>query len=376
MIPVNELSFEGNERRYLEECIVSGWVSSEGPFVDRFEKEYSSFIGRAHGIAVCNGTAALETALYALGIGAGDEVIMPSFTIISCALACLRLGAIPVLVDIEPEIWTMAVERIEEKITTRTKAIMAVHIFGNAVDMDKVLELARKHNLKVVEDIAEAQGSQYFSNERGSQWRACGALGDIAATSFYANKIITTGEGGMVLTDNDEYARKARDYRNLCFGKEKRFTHEEIGYNFRMSNLQAALGVARLEQVVNFMRIKAQLGEYYKKKLSGISRLKFMTSRSYTKLTYWVYALTLTPESGMTAEELMRRLEARRIGTRPFFQGLHTQPALKRLGLFGREEYLHTENAYTYGLYLPSGLALTEPKIDKVVEALKEALES
>jgi len=374
MIPINELSFTGNEAKYLKECIETGWISSEGPFVRRFEEGFASFLGLKHGIAVSNGTAALETALFALGVKAGDEVIMPSFTIISCAIACIRLGAKPVLVDIEPDTCTIDVLRIKAKITKKTKVIMPVHIYGHPVDMDGVLKLARDYKLKILEDFAEAQGTQYYSKYAGGKWLKCGSIGDIAATSFYANKVITSGEGGMVLTNNQEYERRARAYRNLCFGEKERFNHADLGYNFRMTNMQAAVGVARLEQIEKFIKIKRKLAEYYKSRLSEIKQVRFLTEKYYAKSVYWVYAIELKPEAGMQAKELMKRLGAYKIGTRPFFKGMHKQPALIKLRLFKGQRYPNADLAYQYGLYLPSGLALTERQVDKVTESLKLAL--
>lgn len=374
MIPINELYFTGNEAKYLKECVKTGWISSAGPFVRRFEEGFASFLGIKHGVAVCNGTAALETALFALGIKAGDEVIMPSFTIISCAIACIRMGAKPVLVDIEPDMCTIDVSRIKTKITVKTKVIMPVHIYGHPVNMDEILKLAHDHKLKVLEDNAEAQGAQYYSKYAGGKWLKCGAIGDISATSFYANKIVTTGEGGMVLTNNKEYARRAIAYRNLCFGEKERFNHSDIGYNFRMSNLQAAVGVARLEQIEKFIKTKRKLAEYYKNRLSEIKQIVFMSERSYAKSVYWVYAIKLKPGVGMDAAKLMKKLNEYKIETRPFFKGINKQPAFIKMGLFKDEKYPNTELAYKYGLYLPSGLALTEKQIDRVVESLKSAL--
>lgn len=374
MIPVNEFSLSGNEAKYLKECIDTGWISSEGPFVRRFEAGLASFKGLKYGVAVCNGTAALETALFALGIRDGDEVIMPSFTIISCAIACLRLGAKPVLVDIEPETCTMDVDQIEKRITAKTKAIMPVHIYGHPVHMDKVLDLAEKHDLRILEDMAEAQSGQYYSKKKGGKWLQCGSMGDVAATSFYANKLITTGEGGMVLTNNEEYARRAKLYRNLYFGDEERFNHAEAGYNFRMSNLQAAIGVARIEQINKFIETKKRLADCYKKHLADIKNITFMTEKSYARSGYWVYAIQIKPGAGMDAKELMMRLKKNKIETRPFFKGMHTQPVFTRRGLFKGEKYPNTDAAYKYGLYLPSGLALTEGQVDEVAGALKMEL--
>lgn len=373
-IPVNEPLLDGNEKKYLNECIDTGWISSEGPFVKRFEESFAAFTGVRHGVAVCNGTAALETALYALGVGKDDEVIMSSFTIISCAIACLRLGAKPVLVDIEPDAWTMDVSQIESKITSKTKVIMAVHIYGHPVQMDEIFRLSEKYGLKILEDAAEVHGAEYYSEHKGGKWLRCGSMGDAAATSFYANKIVTTGEGGMVLTDDENYAERARSYRNLCFRTEKRFYHTELGYNFRITNLQAAVGLAQIEQIERFIGIKIRLGEYYRERFSDIRGLRFMPVKEYAKSVYWMYSVELAPAQGITAEEMMARLKKHGIATRPFFRGLHDQPVLHEMGLFQGERYPKTDLAYQYGFYLPSGLTLTEKDIDKVVAAVTEEL--
>jgi perosamine synthetase len=247
MIPVFETVFLGNERRYLEECIETRWISSEGPFVRRFEQAMAERFEMSEGVAVNSGTAALETALYALDLPAGSEVIMPSLTIFSCPLVCLRLGLVPVLVDIDPVTWTMDPALIEAKITSRTRAIMVVHLFGNPAEMDPILDIARRHRLHVVEDFAEAHGATYQGPAGSSQ--PCGGIGDISATSFYANKLISCGEGGMVLCREPHRAERARRYRNLGFGSERNFIHEDVAANFRLTNLQAAVGLAQLEEL-------------------------------------------------------------------------------------------------------------------------------
>jgi len=367
MIPVNQPKLDGREKELLADCIRSGWISSDGPFVTEFERKFSDYIGTKHGVAVCNGTAALETALFAAGIGKGDEVIMPSFTIISCALAAVRLGAIPVLVDAEPQTWNMDVSQIESRISRKTKAIMPVHIYGHPVDMGLLLEIARKHKLVVVEDAAEAHGAEY----KGCK---CGALGHISAWSFYANKIITTGEGGMVLTSNPEMAKRAQYYRNLYFRAEKRFYHTDLGYNFRMTNLQAAVGVAQMERIEKFVRIKRRLGEYYRNCLIKFKGIKTQTEKPWAKMVYWMYCIELDKSLGLKARDIMDGLAKKGIATRPFFIGLHQQPALRKLGLFKREKYPVTERISRQGLYLPSGLAITKKQIDQVVAALAEIM--
>jgi perosamine synthetase len=332
-----------------------------------FEKQFASYVGTDWGIAVCNGTAALETALFAAGVSEGDEVIMPSFTIISCALAAIRLGAIPVLVDVEPETWNMDVEQIESRITSKTKAIMAVHIYGHPVDMDPLLVIAQKRDLIVIEDAAEAHGAEY-------KGKICGSLGHISAFSFYANKIITTGEGGMVLTSDKQMAERAGSYRNLCFQPGKRFFHTELGYNFRMTNLQAALGVAQMEQINDFISIKRRLGAYYHEQLATIDGIKTQVEKSWAKIVYWMYCIELDQSLEVNADEMMMQLRQKGIGTRPFFLGLHKQPALHELGLFKGEQYPVTERISNLGLYLPSGLTLTESQIDEVVSKVKAIL--
>ena len=264
MIPVNEPLLNGNEKKYLLECIETGWISSEGPFIKQFEKKFSDRVERKHGIAVTNGTAALDAAVEALGIGSGDEVIMPTFTIISCIGQIIRSGATPVLVDSDAETWNMDVTQIEAKITTRTKAIMIVHIYGLPVDMDPVLEIAKRHGLKVIEDAAQMIGQTY----RGEP---CGSFGDISTFSFYPNKHITTGEGGMVVTNDDQLSEDCCSLRNLCFQPEKRFVHERLGWNLRMTNMQAALGLAQLEQLEEVVERKRHMGNLYNELLSGLS---------------------------------------------------------------------------------------------------------
>lgn len=373
MIPVNEPLFEGNEKKYLAECIDSGWISSEGPFVRRFEEEFADYVGTSYGCAVANGTAALEVALYSLGVGPGVEVIMPSFTIMSCAVACLRLGGIPVLVDIEPETWCMDVAQIEAVITPKTKVIMPVHIYGHPVDMDPLLALREKYGLFILEDASEVHGAEYYSSRSGA-WRKCGSIGDMATFSFYANKIISTGEGGMVLSNNEQLMERCRNYRNLCFGKSERFLHDDLGYNFRMSNLQAAVGLAQLEQIDRFIEIKRFWGCYYAEALKLCHGLRFMPVKPWAKSVYWMYAVELRPESGYVANALMEKLKEKGIATRPFFRGLHSMPILAGKIICRPQEYPATDFAYKYGFYLPSGLALTKEQADTVILNLLKIL--
>jgi perosamine synthetase len=367
-VPVNEPILTGNEKKYLAECIDSGWISSEGPFVARLEQSLAERVGRKHGIAVCNGSAALEVALAALGVGRGDEVILPSFTIISCAAAVIRTGATPIVVDADPLTWNLDPNEIETKITARTKALMPVHTYGLPVDMDPVLSMGRKHQLLVIEDAAEVIGQTY----RG---KMCGSFGDISAFSFYPNKHVTTGEGGMLLTDSDEVAGKCRGLRNLCFGKERRFVHESLGWNFRMSNLQAAIGVAQVERLAETVRRKREIGARYQAVLSSCCLLDLpLPSTNFAENIYWVFGVVLRDEVPFDAEEAMAKLQKLGVGTRPFFWPMHQQPVFRRMGLFESESCPHAERLARRGFYLPSGAALTNDQIDHCAAALLQVL--
>ena len=328
MIPVNRPLLDGNEKKYLAECIETGWISSEGPFVKKLEAGFAKLMGCAHGVAVCNGSVAIEVALAALRIGAGDEVILPSFTIISCASAIVRAGAIPVVVDCQPDTWNLDPNLLAAKITDRTKAIMVVHIYGLPVDMDPVIELARRHDLFIIEDAAEQHGQTY-------KGRPVGSLGDIATVSFYPNKQITTGEGGMVLTNDKALADRCRDLRNLCFDKERRYIHEELGWNFRMSNVQAAIGVAQLERIDQIVAKKRQIGHWYQQRLRGHPRLQLPPERTeYAENIYWVFGVVLDDAVPFDAAEAMTRLKNKGVDSRHFFWPIHEQPVFRRKGWF------------------------------------------
>jgi perosamine synthetase len=367
-IPVNEPILDGNEELYLTECIRTGWISSEGPFVHRLEEGFSARAGRGYGIAVCNGSVALDVAIAALGLGPGDEVILPSFTIISCAASVIRAGAIPVLVDSEPDTWNTTAERIAARITRRTKAIMIVHIYGLPVDMDPVLALARRYGLKIIEDAAEMHGQDCSG-------RPCGSFGDISTFSFYPNKLVTTGEGGIVLTDDTELAERCRAMRNLCFQPGKRFVHEELGWNYRLSNLQAAVGVAQLERLDEFVARKRRIGQSYLEQLGDIGGLQLPLARtSYAENIFWVFGVVLDESVPFDAAAAMRKLTAQGIGTRPFFWPMHEQPVFHRMRLFVNETHPNAERLARRGFYLPSGLALTEAQIERVVGAVREII--
>jgi perosamine synthetase len=367
-IPVNEPLMDGKEREYLNECIDTGWISSEGPFVGQFEERFAARMGRRYGIAVSNGSVALEAAVAALGLGPGAEVILPTFTIISCAAAIVRAGAKPVLVDLDPLTWNMDVSQVATKITSRTKALMVVHLYGLPADLDPLLALAEKHHLQIIEDAAEMHGQTY----RG---RPCGSFGEISTFSFYPNKHITTGEGGMLLTDDPLLAERCRSLRNLCFQPQKRFIHEELGWNFRMSNIQAALGLAQLERLEEFVVRKRRMGERYTELLAQLPGLQLpLANTDYAQNIYWVYGLVLRDAVPFEAEEAMRRLATCNIGTRPFFWPMHEQPVFRKMGLFEGERYPVAERLARRGFYIPSGLALTDAQMEQAAEAVRQLM--
>lgn len=367
-IPVNEPLLNGNEKKYLCECIDTGWISSEGPFVKEFEQKMSAAVDRKYGIAVSNGTAALEVAVQALGIGEGDEVIMPTFTIISCAMAVTKLGAIPVLVDSDPCTWNMNVDEIEAKITDKTKAIMAVHLYGLPVEMNKLLELAKKYHLKVIEDAAEMHGQTYYG-------KPCGSFGDISTFSFYPNKHITTGEGGMIVTDDEELAERCRTLRNLCFRKDVRYVHDEISDNYRFTNLQAAVGLAQLERLDEFVERKREMGRYYTDRLKDVRGLTLPIEKTdYADNIYWVYGIVLNKDIQADNGKVQKLLAEEGIGCRTFFWCMHEQPVYRRQGMFANEAYPNAEYLARKGFYIPSGLALTREQMDRVVMGVKHVM--
>ena len=367
IIPVNEPLIGELEKKYVMECLKTGWISSEGRFISEFEDRWANYCGMAHGVAVSNGTVALEIAVTCLDLKPGDEIILPTFTIISCAQAVTRNGLKPVLVDSDPRTWCMDVTQVEAKITPRTRAIMPVHIYGHPVDMDPILDLAAKHNLVIIEDAAEAHGAEY-------KGRKCGGLGNLNCFSFYANKIITTGEGGMVLTNNEQQAEHLRSLRNLCFKKERRFYHTELGHNYRLTNMQAAIGLAQLERIEESIAKKRWLAAAYTERLNNISTLQLPIEELWATNVYWMYGVVLDPSTGMDAAEFAQQLAGEGVMTRPFFLGMHEQPVFHDMGLFQGEHYPVTEHISRQGLYLPSGMTLTEAQIEKVCLSVHEVL--
>lgn len=366
-IPVNRPLLDGNEARYLTECITTGWISSEGPFVRRLEESLATLCKRTGGVAVANGTCALDAAVHALNLPAGSEVIMPSMTIISCITAVLRAGCVPRLVDCDPDTWNMRTDDVRAALNDKTGAIMAVHIYGLTVDMDPILQLASENGLKVVEDASEAIGLRYKD-------RMCGSMGHLSTLSFYPNKNITTGEGGMILANDAALLERCRSLRNLCFLKEQRFLHRDLGWNFRMSNLQAAVGCAQFERLDEFLQIRRRMGLRYRELLQDVGELHLpIHSTPYADNGYWVFGV-VPRDAAPTREKLVAYLAGKGVETRPFFWGLHEQPVFAGASWLQGLSLPHTERLGRRGFYLPSGIGITDEEIVRVVDIMKEAL--
>lgn len=359
-IPVNEPVIGEREKELVIECLNTGWISSEGPFVSQFEEAFSRRVGRQHGIACSNGSAALDIAVAALKLGPGDEVILPTFTIISCAAAIVRAGATPVVVDADPGTWNMVPEQVAAAITPRTAAIMVVHIYGLPVDMDPILDLAEQHGLAVIEDAAELIGGTY-------KGKPCGSFGHISTFSFYPNKHITTGEGGMVVTDDPALAERCRSLRNLCFQAKQRFLHEEIGWNYRLTNLQAALGIAQLERLDWALERKKQISRIYYQRFSQLSSIIQLPCNEtrYAANIFWVFGLVINDKFGVDASSFMASLAAEGVGTRPFFWPIHSQPVFLRDMTFGPLKFPVAEKLGVFGFYLPAGLGTCLSSIER-----------
>lgn len=364
MIPVNEPTISKEAKENVNIALDTGWISSAGTFVKQFEDNFALYLGVKHAIAVCNGTAALHVALLSLGIGSGDEVIVPAFTMASTWLAVIYTGAKPVFVDCEPDTYNINPKLIEEKITLKTRAIIPVHIYGHSADMDPIINLAKKYKLMIVEDAAEAHGGEY-------KGKKCGSFGDINCFSFYGNKIITTGEGGMVVTNSDDLASKARKFKDLYHSDQKRFIHEKVGYNYRLTNLQAAVGCGELKHIDEYISKKQRMANAYLKGLMGIPGITTPITRSCVKNVYWMYSILIDKDKfGMDRDTFRIRLKAKGIDTRDFFYPPKDQPILQPY-LSGDDKFPVTDKISSLGCYLPSGLAITNAQIKEVASAIK-----
>jgi perosamine synthetase len=364
MIRVHEPLIGEREATLVAEALKEGQISgSAGRFIDEFERKFADYCECQFGIAVSNGSTALHLAMVVVGIQPGDEVLVSACTNIASGNAVVMEGGIVVPIDSEPDTWNLDPSLLESAITTRTKAIMPVHIYGHPVDMDPVLRLAREHGLRVVEDCAEAHGALYRGKKAGS-------LGDLACFSFYANKVITTGEGGMITTNDPELADKARRLRNLAFGKP-RFVHHEVGFNYRMTNLQAAMGVAQLERIEAIVETKRTIARKYTERLAGARGLRLPVEKDYARNIYWMYAVVVDPEFGMSRDQLAEALLEHGIETRTFFCPLNLQPAYLQRRVVRPLPCPEAVRLWERGLYLPSGCLLTDDQITHVSQTIR-----
>jgi len=364
IIPVCEPTLSGNELKYVTDAVETNWISSAGGYIRRFETMFAEKAGAKYGIACANGTVALHLALATLGLQPGDEVIIPTFTMIATANAVTYLGAKPVLVDSEPATWNMDIAQVEAVITPRTKAIIVVHTYGHPVEMDGLMALADKHGLFVLEDAAEAHGAQY-------KGRGVGSLGHAAAFSFYGNKIITTGEGGMVTTNREDVARLAWNLRDHAFSTERHFWHKFLGYNYRMTNLQAAIGLAQTEQLEKFVAARRANAAYYTQLLRQIPGITTPPELETVRNVFWMYGIMLEKEFGLSRDGLREALAGRGIETRTFFIPMHCQPIY--FDQYRGQRYPVAEDLCRRGMYLPSASNLTRNDIETVVECVAEA---
>lgn len=367
-IPVCEPLLGGNELKYLTDAVSTGWISSSGKYVTQFEDAFAKYCGVKYGVAVCNGTVAIHLALAALGIGKGDEVIIPSFTMIATAFAVCYTGAKPVFVDADKDTWNIDVTKIEEKITSHTKAIIPVHIFGNPCDMNAICSIAEKHNLYIIEDAAEAHGAEFAGKKTGS-------FSDIASFSFFANKNLTTGEGGMVVTDNEENYKKCKYFKNMCFPVDapRVYSHDDIGFNYRMSNLHAAIGLAQTEKADEYRDMRIRNAELYKKNLSDCPGIVFQKDQLNGLNVHWMNAIIINPtEYGHTKDELIEHLNEKGIDTRLLFVSMHRQKSLKEFGCDCCGEYPVTDWLTENGFYLPSASSLAEKQIKDICDVIKD----
>ncbi|HEV7462070.1 MAG TPA: DegT/DnrJ/EryC1/StrS family aminotransferase [Solirubrobacteraceae bacterium] len=375
MIPVSRPRLEERDVELVTRCLREGWVSSSGPWVASFEDRWAEYCSRRHGIAVASGTAALELAVAALELEPGDEVVMPSLTIVSCALAVVRNGGVPVLVDCDPATWCVDAPAAEAAIGPRTRAIMPVHHFGHPADLEPLLRAAAEADLAVIEDAAQAHGAEYLVDEDGGEpiWRRCGSLGTIGVFSFYANKLVTTGEGGMLVCDDDAIAARARSLRDLAHDPQRRFRHDRMGYNHRLSSLQAALGLAQIERLGQAIRAHRDVAARYRERLATVPGLRLPVEATWARSVYWMFGVVLEDDGLPDASEVIAALGRRGIDARPFFLGLHAQPCLSgRVRVAGPMTV--TERLSSRGLYLPSAPDLSDAEVDAVVDGLRAVL--
>jgi perosamine synthetase len=389
MIPVNEPLLGANTRPYVLDCLDTGWISSAGGYIRRFEEAFAAFVGVRHAVTTTSGTTALHLALAALGIGPGDEVIVPDLTMIAVPYAVLYTGARPILLDVDPETFNLDPDRLREFIRDwcrydpgrgvllhkRTggtvRAVIPVHLYGHPCRMDEIMELAEENGLLVVEDAAEAHGADYLSGRLNRPLRA-GSMGIANCFSFYANKIITTGEGGMVVTDSDEAAERCRRLKDLAHAPGRRFLHTDLAFNYRMTNVQAAIGLAQVEEAERFIALKRAMADAYHRGLSDIDGLTLPLEKPWGRSVYWMYAVLVEKSFGLSREDVLERLREKGIDTRTFFVPVHEQPVFHKEFPAGGEAFPVSVELSRKGFYLPSGLALTPEQIGHVCRAVRD----
>ena len=366
-IPVSIPHVSNEDMKSVNNVLKNGWISSDGPEVKVFENEFSKKVNRKYSIAVSNGTAALEIAIKALNIKKNDEVIIPNFTIISNALAIIKQNAKPVLVDCDLKTWNMKIDDIEKKINKKTKAIIVTHIYSFANDMDKILKICKKHKVFLIEDAAEVLGLKYKN-------KLCGSFGDLSTFSFYANKQVTCGEGGIISTNNSNLYQKCKSLRNLCFGDVDRFNHSDIGWNYRMTNIQATLGISQLKRLNHIVKKKMDIGNYYFQRLSKNKNIYMTPPKiSYSKNIYWVVGV-LIKNKKIQASKIIKKLKDYGIGARPFFWPMHDQDIFKKMKIFPKKKYPNSSYLSKYGFYIPSYLKLKKSQMNYIISIINKLI--
>tara|TARA_Y100000741_G_scaffold55282_1_gene38181 strand:+ start:418 stop:1554 length:1137 start_codon:yes stop_codon:yes gene_type:complete len=357
--PVSKPFISKRDIKKVNKILKDGWISSDGPEVKEFESKFAKYVGRKYSISVSSGTAALEVAVKALGIEKNDEILIPNFTIISNALAVLRQNAKPVLLDCNIHNWNIKIEDIEKKITKKTKAIIVTHIYSFPNEMDKIIKICKKHKIFIIEDAAEVLGLNYKNKK-------CGSFGDISTFSFYANKHITTGEGGMIVVNNIDLYKKCQSLKNLSFGKINRFNHDDLGWNYRMTNIQAAIGLSQLENIKKMIKKKIEIGKLYYKNLKNNEKIQILPPHNGTsKNIYWVVGIVIKDKK-INSKKVMKKLSSHGIQTRPFFWPMNEQDILKKLKIFKKANYPNSKYLSRQGFYLPSYYDLKNEEINYI----------
>ena len=366
IIPVSTPVINNNDAKSVCKVIKNGWISSSGNEIKLFEKKLSKLVNKKYACAVSSGTAALEISVKSLDLKKNDEVIMPSFTIISNAISIIKQQAKPVLVDTDIKSWNINIDNIEKKITKKTKALMIPHIYGFPCEMDKILDICKKYKLHLIEDAAEMIGQTYKN-------KPCGSFGDISTFSFYANKYITTGEGGMIFTNNKNYFEKFKSFKNLSFGKKDRFNHSDISWNYRITNMQAALGLSQASRLKSIIKKKKEIGKFYYKKFKDNKNLIIQPIKfDYAENIFWVYGILIKKGSKKYRQNIQKKLLKKGIDTRPFFWPMHKQDVFKKMHLFKNEKYPISEFLSNNGFYIPTGINLSYKKLNFIAYSINQ----